>query len=78
MKPTVFRLSVMVTCLWLLSVSAGAQVSATLSGRVTDSTGGAVAAATVTANDLDTGVSRTVVTSQMGQYEMVALPLGTL
>jgi hypothetical protein len=51
-------------------------VSATLSGRVTDSTGGAVAAATVTANDLDTGVSRTVVTSRVGQYEMVALPLG--
>jgi hypothetical protein len=51
-------------------------VSATLSGRVTDSTGGVVAAATVRANDLDTGVSRTVVTSQVGQYEMVALPLG--
>ena len=51
-------------------------MSATLSGRVIDSTGGAVASATVTANDLDTGVSRTVVTSQVGQYEMVALPLG--
>jgi Carboxypeptidase regulatory-like domain len=76
MKSTVFRLSVIFTYLWLLSVSAGAQVSATLSGRVTDSTGGVVAAATVTANDLDTGVSRTVVTSQAGQYEMVALPLG--
>jgi hypothetical protein len=73
---TYFGLSAIFTCLWLFSVSAGAQVSATLSGRVTDSTGGAVAAATVTANDLDTGVSRTVVTSQVGQYEMVALPLG--
>lgn len=77
MKPTVFRLSVIATYLWwLCSVSAGAQVSATLSGRVTDSTGGVVAAATVTANDLDTGVSRTVITSQVGQYEMVALPVG--
>lgn len=76
MMRTFFRLSVIFTCLWLLSASAGAQVSATLSGRVTDSTGGVVAAATVTANDLDTGVSRTVVTSQVGQYEMVALPLG--
>src|SRR5277367_6769841 len=71
-----FRLSVIFTCLCLLSVSAGAQVSATLSGRVTDSTGGVVAAATVTANDVETGVSRAVVTSQVGQYEMVALPLG--
>ena len=76
MKPTVFRLSAIFTFLYLLSVFAGAQVSATLSGRVTDSTGGAVAAATVTANDLDTGMSRTVVTSQAGQYQMVALPLG--
>jgi predicted porin len=73
---TFFRLSVIFTCLWLLSASAGAQVSATISGRVTDSSGGAVAAATVTANGLDTGVSRTVVTSQAGQYEMVALPPG--
>jgi hypothetical protein len=76
MMRTFFRLPVMLTCLCLLSVCAGAQVSATLSGRVIDSTGGTVASATVTANDLDTGVSRTVVTSQVGQYEMVALPLG--
>ena len=77
MKLTVFRLSMIATYLWwLCSVSAGAQVSATLSGRVTDSTGGVVTEATVTANDLDTGVSRTVITSQVGQYEMVALPVG--
>ena len=76
MMRTFFRLPVILSCLCLLSVCAGAQVSATLSGRVIDSTGGAVASATVTANDLDTGVSRTVVTSQVGQYEMVALPLG--
>jgi len=77
MKLTIFRLSVTVTCLWLVCcASAGAQVSATLSGRVIDSTGAAVGAATVTANDLDTGVSRTAVTSHAGQYEMVALPVG--
>jgi len=76
MMRTFFRLPVILSCLCLLSVCAGAQVSATLSGRVIDSTGGAVASATVTANDLDTGVSRTVVTSQVGQYEMVALALG--
>jgi hypothetical protein len=43
MKPTVLRLAVMFTYLWLSSGFAGAQVSATLSGRVTDSSGGAVA-----------------------------------
>jgi predicted porin len=76
MKPTVFRLSVIFTHLCLLAVSAGAQQSATLSGRVTDSKGGLVAAATVTANDPDTGVSRTAVTSPVGRYEMTALPVG--
>jgi predicted porin len=77
MKLTVFRLSVIATSLWwLCSVSAGAQVSATLSGRVTDATGGAIAAVTVTANDLDTGVSQTAVTTQVGQYQMVSLPVG--
>ena len=77
MKLIVFRYSVLVTCLWwLCSVSAGAQVSATLSGRVTDSTGSVVAEATVTANDVKTGVSRTAVTNQAGQYEIVALPVG--
>src|ERR1700723_253218 len=71
MKLSVFRLVATVIFLgWLCSVSAGAQVSATLSGRVTDSTGAAVPAATVTANDLDTGVSRTAVTSQAGLYEL--------
>jgi Carboxypeptidase regulatory-like domain len=77
MKVSIFRLSVMAMGLWLMcSASAEAQVSATLSGRVVDSTGAAVGAAAVTANDLDTGVSRTAITSQAGQYEMVALPVG--
>jgi hypothetical protein len=77
MKLSIVRLSVIV-CLWCLSsVFAGAQVSATLSGRVTDSTGAAVSGVTVTAIDLDTGVSRTVVTNQVGLYELVALPVGS-
>ena len=72
----VFRSFVLVACLWSLCSMSGAQVSATLSGRVTDSTGSVVPGATVTANDLDTGASRTAVTSQVGQYEMNALPVG--
>src|SRR5271165_3366211 len=56
--------------------SAGAQVSANLSGRVTDSSGAAVQAASVTANDLDTGVSRTTLTNQAGEYKLLELPVG--
>jgi len=77
MKLIDFCSFVLVTCLWwLCSVSAEAQASATLSGRVTDSAGSVVAGATVTANDSEIGVSRTVVTSHAGQYEIVALPVG--
>jgi Carboxypeptidase regulatory-like domain len=76
MKLSIVRLSVMVCLWWLCSVSAGAQVYATLSGRLTDATGGVIPAATVTATNIDTGVSRTVVTTRVGLYEVVALPVG--
>ena len=53
-----------------------AQVSATLSGTVTDQSGAAVAAAGVTARNLDTGLSRSANTTQAGRYQLVALPVG--
>jgi Carboxypeptidase regulatory-like domain len=77
MSLTSARLSVAV--LYLLSFccfSATAQVSANLSGRVSDPTGVAVPAASVTANDLDTGASRTALTNQAGEYELFELPVG--
>ncbi len=60
----------------LAALSAGAQVSANLSGRVTDQTGALVAGATVIARNLDTDISRATLTDQAGRYEMVALPIG--
>ena len=60
----------------LHSLIAEAQVSASLSGRVTDQTGAVVSAATVTAKNLDTGMSRSGVTDQAGRYELIALPIG--
>jgi Carboxypeptidase regulatory-like domain len=62
--------------LYLCSLAAHAQVSAGLSGRVTDQTGAVVSGATVTAENLDTGLSRTTITDQAGRYELVALPIG--
>ena len=51
-------------------------MSASLSGRVTDQSGAVVSGATVTAENLDTELSRTAVTDQAGRYELVALPVG--
>jgi hypothetical protein len=52
------------------------QVSASLSGRVTDSSGAAVSGASVDLNSLDTGVSRSADTDAGGRYRFVALPVG--
>ncbi len=60
----------------LLPLPVLAQVSAGLSGRVTDQTGAVVSGAAVTAKNLDTGIVRTAITDQAGRYEMVALPIG--
>ena len=53
-----------------------AQVSAVLSGRVTDQTGAVVSGATVTATGQETGIARTATTNQAGTYELLALPIG--
>jgi len=58
------------------SVPAIAQVSAALSGRVTDQSGAGVPGATVSAKDTDMGISRETVTDAAGRYELPALPVG--
>ena len=58
------------------SLPAFSQVSAVLSGRVTDPTGAVIAGATVTATSQETGISRTTTTNHAGMYELMALPIG--
>ena len=71
------RLSAVVLLLFcLFPLHSTAQVSASLSGRVTDQTGAALSGATVTAINLETGIARTAVTNQYGTYELLALPIG--
>ncbi|HJS98625.1 MAG TPA: carboxypeptidase-like regulatory domain-containing protein, partial [Terriglobales bacterium] len=53
-----------------------AQVSAKLSGLITDQSGAALPAATVAARNLDTGTSRAALTDQTGRYRLFALPPG--
>src|SRR6266852_4102333 len=51
-------------------------VTATLSGRITDASGGSVAKANVTASNLGTGFSRSAQSSDNGEYSIPALPAG--
>ena len=53
-----------------------AQVSAVLSGTVTDQSGGTVSGATVTAKSVDTGATRSTVTDAAGRYQVFSLPVG--
>lgn len=64
----------LVLCLWV--PFSAAQVSADLSGVVTDQSGAAVTGAKVTVQGLDTGLSRTSLTNQGGRYRFFALPVG--
>lgn len=48
----------------------------TILGTVTDASGGAVPGATVTIKNLDTGLTRTVTTSDDGSYAVPELPIG--
>jgi hypothetical protein len=66
---------------WLLvfvlaAASACAQVSASLSGTVTDQSGGALSGSTVAAKNVDTGALRSTVTDAEGRYQFFALPVG--
>jgi hypothetical protein len=60
----------------MTSVLCFGQVAASLSGRVTDQTGAAVQAATVTAINAETGISRSSVSDQTGRYRLLELPIG--
>ncbi|MGH9702810.1 MAG: carboxypeptidase-like regulatory domain-containing protein, partial [Candidatus Acidiferrales bacterium] len=50
--------------------------SGTILGRVTDSSGGAIAGATVTITEQQTNAKRTVIADTEGRYEAPLLPIG--
>jgi hypothetical protein len=62
--------------LLLTSGVALAQATAELNGRVTDESGAVLPGVTVTATQIDTGFTRTVVTDGTGTYVMPSLPTG--
>src|SRR6478672_12636358 len=60
-----------------IPASASAQaVTGTLLGNITDSSGGSVPGVTVTATEVQTGVSRSTVSNEAGHYTFASLPNG--
>jgi hypothetical protein len=62
---------------WPLAPAARAQITtATIVGTITDSTGGALPGATVTARNADTGFTRSVPAASDGAFRLEFLPIG--
>ena len=60
----------------LFAPRAAAQVSASISGTITDPSGAAVSAASVTVTNAETGEVRTTTTDSGGRYDVISLPIG--
>src|SRR4051812_8559846 len=73
---TAIKASVLLAAL-LMAASAWSQVTTgTISGTVSDSSGGVLAGAKVTIQNEDTGISRTVTADNGGRYSAPSLALG--
>jgi len=77
-RPTLWHLHVLAVVIGALMAAPkiSAQVSASLSGTVTDPSGAAVSNARVTVRDVRTEVQRHAVTDPAGRYQILALPVG--
>jgi hypothetical protein len=72
------RLGLIALLLATIHGAASAQeTTATITGVATDQSGAAVPGVSVTAKNLNTGASRTVVTNEIGLYTALQLPVGT-
>ena len=80
-RVSIFRLAAVMAslcALMLCAMSLGAQsTNGAIQGTVTDSSGGVVPNANVTARNTSTGVERTTQTDSSGQYSIPSLPSGS-
>lgn len=75
-KSVLLRLLLTVLVCVTIGKEARAQVSASISGRVEDSSGAGIPEATVTVKSLETGTTRAAATDQTGSYRTLSLPVG--
>ncbi len=71
-----FQLTVAI-CLCLLPVVLQADVTATILGNASDTTGAPLPHAKITVTNVDTNFSRTTLTDATGEYRFLSLPAGT-
>jgi hypothetical protein len=73
---TILTAFFVLTLLGAAQHAAGQAITATLEGKVTDSSGGAVVGATVTATNASTRVARSAQSNELGDYRIPLLPAG--
>ncbi len=73
---SMWRAAIGILLLAAFMPAAHAQVSASIKGSVTDTSGAAVPAVTVTVKNIETGAIRSSVTDDAGRYLVVALNIG--
>lgn len=76
MKCGILRLFLVALLLLVKSHSLFGQVNASITGRVLDSSGGAISQAAVTVQSVETGETRAVTTDDAGNYRVLQLPVG--
>src|SRR5205814_3292641 len=74
---SIFAAARILLTLALLSPAVRAQSEASISGAVSDSSGGGVAGATVSIRNIETGSERRVSTDEIGRYNVTSLSVGT-
>jgi hypothetical protein len=72
----VFVLAGFLAALFLHAPAGRAQVSASISGRITDPAGAVVSGAAVVAKNVETGAARSTVSDGAGRYWVPSLPVG--
>lgn len=75
-KCALFNIFLVVLLLLAMSHSSLAQVTASITGRVEDTSGAAIPGVTVTVTSLETGAARTIEADDAGSYRAVSLPVG--
>lgn len=72
----IYTLAALLCAVFIFVLPAGAQMTASLSGSVTDASGAAAASASVTATNLNTGAVRVATTDAMGRYRILSVSVG--
>ena len=70
------RLVLAAALVFALAIPAFSQVTAAISGKIDDPSGGGIRGAEVTATNLETGLLRSAVTGESGDFRLLSLPIG--